>query len=160
MKIILSIPLLVHTAAIRAQSSMPISACPVCVDGFDAAYANFEIPASGGMMCSDLEAASAITPFDSEDCMSLMGAQGFCCPKCFMCGSAGADAVMASPNEIMGTSQPLTCLEMAHIYHMLSYPSASNCPADPADLDTSWHPTIPGVAIGFNLSKCLLPCFV
>lgn len=130
--------------------------CSVCTDGFDAAYADFEIPQSGGLTCAALEAAAAVTPSDSEDCMAFTVAQGFCCPKCYMCGSAEDDAAMESPMGVILSPRvglPLSCLLMSHIYHMLSYPSASQCPANPSDLDTSWYPGEAKVAYGFDLSK-------
>lgn len=129
--------------------------CPVCADGFDAAFADFEIPDSGGLTCAGLDATAAVVASDSEECMAFTLAQGFCCPKCFMCGSAEDDAAMKNPTDvIVGT--PLTCLAMAHIYHMLSYPSASQCPADPSNLDTTWYPTEIKVADGFDLSKWIV----
>ncbi|KAL7460814.1 hypothetical protein ACHAXS_001255 [Conticribra weissflogii] len=141
---------LVFLSVILAESNPSNAQCSICADGFDPSLANFEIPNSGGMTCGAVETGSALVPPDSAECEQMMGIQGFCCPKCYMCGSAEDDAKMSNPLAIILPDRPMSCIGMAHLYHMLSYPSAE-CPADPADLDTSMFPGVPGVAVGFEL---------
>lgn len=111
--------------------------CRLCEDnGFDLLYQEYAIPNSDGMTCSDLQTLSAAEPFDSPSCFQYKEMQGYCCPKCFLCGEYedNDDGMMYPDNKgIVTTSdnieevEVVSCREMMHRYHMLSYFTES-CP--------------------------------
>ena len=97
---------------------------------------------------------SVAVDLGSAECDEFMGVQGYCCPKCFMCGSYEADAAMTNPSAVVQPETGLTCLAMGHLYGFLSYASSSAgvaCPTDITTLNTSHIAGSPGVATGFEL---------
>jgi len=112
-------------------------ALPKSPDGFDSSLSGFKIPESGGLSCTQLEAVSTITYSTAAECVKLSLLQGYCCPKCFLCGSREADLGMVNPSSIIEPETAMTCRGMAHFYNFLSYSVGGNCPSDVAYLDTS-----------------------
>jgi len=124
--------------------------CSICAGGFDASLSDFAMPAAtgpiAGTTCAQIEAIIGNFQVGSDECNGFSLVQGFCCPKCFMCGTPENDLAMTKPDSVVQPETGLTCKEMAYTYGFLSYSSsnASNgCPEDIETLDTTHIPGAP-----------------
>eukprot|EP00956_Cyclotella_meneghiniana_P031677 scaffold83858_cov54-Cyclotella_meneghiniana.AAC.1 len=131
--------------------------CQLCItEGFNPTYLNYTIPNTNGMTCDTLQTISSSTPFDSSSCFDYKEIQGYCCPKCYLCGgnTSDEDMMMYPTNKLIVSStqstdnlnkekEVMTCQEMSHQYHMLSYYTETEaCPENPLELETDWHTTM------------------
>lgn len=135
--------------------------CSICPDGFDANLADFPIPAQpgfegvAGMTCSQIEGMDY-----SQICPAISLIQGFCCPKCFLCGDFENDMKMANADTVLSPNTGLTCGLMRHLYYFLSYGASNSCPANPSDLQTDHIPGGALVAPGLDIrGYCGCPGF-
>eukprot|EP00956_Cyclotella_meneghiniana_P006612 scaffold8745_cov32-Cyclotella_meneghiniana.AAC.2 len=125
--------------------------CQLCItEGFNPTYLNYTIPNTNGMTCNTLQSISSTTPYDSSSCFDYKEIQGYCCPKCYLCGDDDAEMMMYPNNKLIASSsqstdkekEVMTCQEMIHQYHMLSYYTEGSCPSNPLELETDWHTTM------------------
>lgn len=131
--------------------------CSICADGFDSNLSEFQMPplpgleGMAGMSCSQIEGVVGNYQADSTECFGFSLVQGFCCPKCFLCGDFENDMAMANANTILIPNQGMTCGEMKHVYNFLSYAASNSCPANPSDLNTDHIPGGILVAPGLDI---------